>query len=40
MKSTVNEGDKRAPHHVTNEIMKMEMKAGVMNTMRSSVPPV
>ena len=40
MKVTVNARDKRAPQRVTNEIIKIEMKAGVMNTTRSSVPPV
>ena len=40
MKVTVNVRDKRAPQRVTNEIIKIEMKAGVMNTMRSSDPPV
>ena len=40
MKVTVKVRDKRAPQRVTNEIIKIEMKAGVMNTTRSSDPPV
>ena len=39
MNATVNVGDRRAPQKVTNEIIKNEKKAGMMNTKRSSDPP-
>ena len=39
MNTTVRAGETRAPQKVTNVIIKIEMKAGVMNTKRSRAPP-
>ena len=39
MNTTVRAGDTWAPQNVTNVIIKIEMKAGVMNTNRSRAPP-